>query len=340
MNFVYNWIVRHLRNKIKGNKGDSIHMNSKDKDSSQLPDRKWWNGHIDEIVRPKVTFAISAWTDLLGFGSCLDNIGWNLNHYERHFRTIARIESFRESASRFGGPNSTYFVLNDGIGMTRDIPEEPVPLPTLWLALFVCIRRHYLWNKRDKAARFPGVRTVIAAGQRLVDPAWVDGLSTKPRGFDIRKPSIIRIGDVPEPPRGPNINRIALYTPREFQLNLAFAKAYTLDAMGSRHGLKGSHIFIDESLVRLLKFRLDGSSRYEPDCWRYRVSYGSGKNSLLLVLEQGNASGAEHAARYSIILHLILPKLQTRWGTTKVYRVIKTTRHAVGYLDKETINLN
>lgn len=315
-------------------------MNSKDEDASQLPDSQWWNDHIDEIVQPKVNLAISAWTDLLGFGSCLDNIGWNLNHYERHFKTIARIESFRKSVSRLGGRNSTYFVLNDGIGMTRDVSAEPVHLTSLWLALFLCIRRHHLWNKRDKAASFPGARTVIAAGQRLVDPGWVEGLSTKPRGFDIRKPNFITIGDIPEPPIGPNIDRIALYTPREFQLNLAFAKAYTLDTMGSRHGLKGSHIFMEESVVRLLKFRFDGSSRFEPDCWRYRVNCRLGKNGLVLVLEQGNASGSEHVSRYSVVLHLILPKLQTRWGTTKVYRVMRAIRHAVGYIDEETINLD
>jgi len=95
-------------------------------DDSQI---EYLKEHIDKIVRPKVRRVICAYSDLLGFGACLDNLDWDIEHEERHHKTIKRLSIFVECAREIGGIESTCFALNDCFAINYDLPEEEPVLP-------------------------------------------------------------------------------------------------------------------------------------------------------------------------------------------------------------------
>lgn len=292
-------------------------------DDSQI---EYLKKHIDKILRPKVRQVICAYSDLLGFGACLDNLDWDIEHEERHHKTIKRLSIFVKRAREIGGIKYTCFALNDCLAINYDLPEEePVLLPPLWGFLLFMGRTHARLNYLDQNMGFPGVRTVWAAGKRLVDPAWIQGLSTEPRGQDISHPKgIICITDNPDGPSGlkKKLERIATYTPREFQLNIAFSKAYALDEEGSAIGLRGPYLFVDESLLRILCYSFKGDSRTSKDCWGYEVIdvVEGDKRTITLRHEDGQAS---HDVYSQLTLRRIRARQKMRWGDTSTYRLME-----------------
>lgn len=161
-------------------------------DEKQIKNPK---NNINEIVKPKVSYVICAYSDMLGFGACLNTLEWNIQRKETHYKTIRRLQFFVEQARKIGGLNSTCFALNDCLAINYDLPEEePFYLPHLWGFLQFLCRTHSRLNKIDKKIGFPGVRTVWTAGQRLFDPAWIEGLSRKPSGEDISHPKGVTWG--------------------------------------------------------------------------------------------------------------------------------------------------
>jgi hypothetical protein len=287
---------------------------------------KYIREHVDEIIRPKAKVAICAYSDLLGFGSCLDNLGWDILKTEFHHKTIRRLQYFIEKARKIGGRKSTCFALNDCLSINYDLPEkEPVHLPEIWWFLLSLVRTHLYLNKIDKMMDFPGVRTVWAAGQRLIDPAWIEGLSTEPRGQDISHPKgVYWIA------RGPSAiaeckkeqKRIATYTPREFQLNLAFSKAYALDEGGTDIGLEGPYLFVDESLIMILCNSVEGQPRTSKDCWGYFIVDLLEGTKRTISLYKENSQGKDELY-YQLKLKRIRKKLKMRWGYTSTYRLVE-----------------
>jgi hypothetical protein len=263
---------------------------------------------------------------MLGFGACLDRIDWNIRKEETHYKTVRRLRFFVEQARRMSGPDSTGFVLNDSLAINYDLPEEePFHLPTIWGFLLFLARTHSHLNRIDKEMGFPGVRTVWTAGQRLFDPAWAEGLSREPSGEDIsHAKGVTWISETIEPPPElkKRIERVATYTPREFQLNLAFSKAYMLDEAGSAIGLKGPFVFVDESLVQILSTSLDGESRTAKDCWRYFVTDDNQETVRTITLQNLSYPQGKWSPYY-LKLEKVNGEQDMRWGRTCTYRLME-----------------
>jgi len=298
-------------------------------------DDQWWDENIDYFLKPKIRFTISAWSDLLAYGDCLDAIKWDLTQYEKHYKTIRRLDSFREWFSISKITSAVHFILNDGLGMTQDIFEEPPYWPGLWHVIIRHIRRHHEFNLRDQNNGFAGVRTVFAAGQRLVDAAWLEGYSSKPKGEDIErvKSTGVRKFKKVKPGQG----RACIYKPREFQMNLAIAKAYTLDKKGKKAGLSGPNIFFDDSIVQFMKLRSDGGSRSKPDCYNNRIKFYKQGKGLLVALEEKYYK--KYRSLCSLMLDPHVRNLKVPWGKTNVYKVSKITNYRLTLFGKEVINL-
>ncbi len=49
---------------------------------------------------------------------------------------------------------------------------------------------------------------------------------------------------------------IMVYSPKEFQMNTAFSKAYIIETAGTKAGLTGTNLYIDEEFLKYLEFIL------------------------------------------------------------------------------------
>lgn len=283
-----------------------------------------------EPPKPLVTRVISTWSDMLGFGSCLDKLNWDLTIEESTNKTVNRLDMFRKSVTKQGSPEVTCFALNDGIGMTYDLPkEEPIHLPTMWGYFMQFAGFHNHLNKIDKEAGYPGIRSVWAAGHRLVDSSWREGFSRKVSGQDTEPPSRPWSGFRTPPTK--EKKRIATYTPREFQLNLALAKAYTLDDLGSKGGLEGPHLFVDESFMSTILLKFDHTCRSLPDVWGYRTKkLGSGK-SITVALEKKCNYGESFETTGLLKLEVIRKNKKVRWGNTNIYKLLYAENNQIPY---------
>ncbi|MCK5608710.1 hypothetical protein KAR91_42930 [Candidatus Pacearchaeota archaeon] len=280
---------------------------------------------IDEIVHPKSRRVICSYSDLLGFGHNLDRIKWKIEHKEIHYQSIKRIEFLIEKARVINMRRTTTLALNDCFAMNFDIDEsEDIPPWEIWQFLIYSARIHKSLNKGDKKMGNPGVRTVWTAGERLFDPSWVEGRSSEPKGQDIGHPRLHWVSPrgKPHPETVREMRRISSYTPREFQLNIAFSKAFTLEEQGSRIGLKGPHIFVDESLFEILYYSHCGDLRKIKDCWGYWVveSKKNNRNSYKLRQKVGNE---KFKNVYQLIFKTIPKKREMRWGKTSLYQLIE-----------------
>lgn len=289
-------------------------------------DRAFIKKHIDFIVKPIIKNVICSYSDMLGFGSCLNNLGWDLTKKEENYKSIKRLSFFVERAQKIGGLNSTCFALNDCLAINYDLPEhEPVFLPGVWGFIMYLARNHLLLNETDQKIGFPGVRTVWTGGQRLFDPQWVEGISTEPSGIDVSTvKGVYWVAQTPEGPPGlkKKLARVATYTPREFQLNIAFSKAYKLEGKGSSIGLQGPGLYVDESFLEVLVKTLDGNSRTRADCWEYYINVETGENTKIIKLcHPSYTNNGKQSPQ--IKLKEIASNLKMPWGGTSVYKMME-----------------
>lgn len=199
---------------------------------------------------------LCSWTDLLGFGSTFFSSGWNpsleaLKHLYRRI-TAAQRAWFRSIM-----PTHDFaLALNDGL--VRCTPIEKLghlDLIAMWLRASVFAHLDILHE--EKAAGWPGARTVITYG-----------LSLQHSVSELRFDDFILTYTKPDPTRLSQIskaigNPLVFVNPLPLQLNLAFARAYLLDAGGSRIGLSGPRLFVDHSF---LDFILRAAPTLEAGC--------------------------------------------------------------------------
>jgi len=169
---------------------------------------------------------ICAWYDLLGFGQPLVDSKWNLND-ERCKGQLSRIESMHFGISNFFSAThgSITFNLNDGVIANLDIEKSKLGFkPQLVMALDDLILEFESLNTRDYRSGFPGMRGILTFGHRY------NYTHTE---------STVMVAN----------NRTIAYHPKVFQMNTAFSKAYIIESSGSKAGISGNHLYIDEFLL-------------------------------------------------------------------------------------------
>jgi len=171
----------------------------------------------------------SCWSDLLGFGASLDELGWDLDD-PRAEAIVRRLLALRGhvSALHYGFDEETLFV-NDGVirtlvaeSFSRVGPERHSLLS--WL--LTCLDTHCIVTGQEQDYGLPGIRTVICEGQVL-------------RYFHERDP---RSNDA----------TAADLLPLSTQLNTALAKCYLAERAGHRIGLKRGGLYIEQSILDTL----------------------------------------------------------------------------------------
>lgn len=207
---------------------------------------KWRQKSIDKILEP--SYCIASWTDICGFGSMLEANSWDLEKLQlanmvrllNEFFSIAgqpmliNIDPF---------PNDKVIILNDGIARTVDLGyADKVNSYQFLMFLRDLIVTHYLLLKVTKEYSL-GVRTILAGGQRIqYSPVKITGHSML--HYENEKISIF----------GKQLLETTfVYNPLEFQMNTAFAKAFTIDNLGSKNGIKINGFYIENEFLNNLK---------------------------------------------------------------------------------------
>lgn len=203
---------------------------------------KWRQKSIDKILQP--SNCIASWTDICGFGSMLENSNWDLEKLQQA-NIIKLLNEFSSIAGRpllvniDPFPNDKIIILNDGIARTVDLKHID-KLNSYQFLIFLrdLITTHYLLLKVTKDYSL-GIRTIVAGGQRIqYSPEKTTGHSALYYDND-------KISDFGKK----LLETTFVYNPIEFQMNTAFAKAFTIDNLGTKNGIKINGFYIEKGFI-------------------------------------------------------------------------------------------
>lgn len=195
---------------------------------------------------------ICAWSDLLGFGTSLRAGGWN--DIETVQSTLDRVVRLHDLAVSSFCDFETMFMINDGIARNFDFcPDRGLFRIINWLRGLW--ETHDRINQLEQESGHPGIRTVLTYGKRAT---YSEGNWKTSELMLANRPNLSH-EDLSFMYHDKFLSKTIIYVPVEFQMNLAFAKAYFLESLGSRHGLPGPRFFIDNSLVDFLLTSLNGT---------------------------------------------------------------------------------
>lgn len=202
------------------------------------------------------------WSDLLGFGNAFIEGEWSLNSVSSQ-KNIERLKRLETSLHRSNDPSKEVaFVLNDGLARVYDLPNPNEDVTQFLWWLHTALSNHWLLNASDMQYGSPGVRTVMSFGDRV--KAW-RGHTTYGDHF-LGNTKHKEIAD----------KKICIYSPDEFQLNLAFSKAYIIESSGTRGGFPGPNLYIDELALDVIESFLSATEfeHLMPDGEEDHGSYG------------------------------------------------------------------
>lgn len=195
----------------------------------------------------KETFCL--WCDLLGYGKPFIDAGWNL-YDERvllNIERISRLKDMFQSANNY--PIEKSLIMNDGFIRSMDIISAYNGTQQNYLYWFNQVLNNFLLlNRIDKNTGFPGARAVLTYGHRF------EYMSDRITAADVVFTS---------PENIPKYEKNTIvYSPKEFQMNTAFSKAYIMEDAGSKVGLKGANLYIDIDFLKKMKEILEFGSAY------------------------------------------------------------------------------
>lgn len=181
------------------------------------------------------------WTDICGFGSLLEKYNWDLQklnnnkvmELQRYFYNI--MGAIHETEERT-------LILNDGIAKVLKYSNFlRVNSDIILFYLRDLLISHYVfWKQANKFGI--SVRSVFAAGE------YIPYATNNQTGKRILQYNPSNISE-----RGKKIlNTTYVYNPTEFQMNTAFAKAFTIEGMGRKAGILPDFFYIESSAVELI----------------------------------------------------------------------------------------
>lgn len=204
---------------------------------------------IGNPPKMKTSNYLCMWSDLLGFGDMFFKNDWQLNETQKK-EIYSRLQQAHNTVLYYSSPfNERNLILNDGIAKVFKVKKDffaKTKLNEIGFFLRTAIQVHVNINHTEISNNLPGCRTVIAFGegvQYLTEEVRFDDYVlnyTKPKGK--------KISDIAKE----NGNPIIIYNPIELQMNTAFSKAYLLENCGSKRGLDGNNLYIDESVINAI----------------------------------------------------------------------------------------
>lgn len=257
----------------------------------------------------KTRNSFCMWSDLLGFGNVYSDNNWDLNDKQKH-EVYDRLVAAHSAVLYFSTPFERDMILNDGIAkvfMPDDGPFNKSDINSVSIFFRHCIELHMAISQTEKANGYPGCRSVIAFGdsiEYLAEEVKFDDYVlnyTKPEGHEIS--SIAgRVG-----------NPTIIYNPKELQMNTAFSKAFILESGGSKAGLPGNNMYIDQSVIdAIIKY---GEKKSLIHVWQEL------DNELRLLIPYDKDNLNEVVIGFAFDKVVIPPKVGRY--TTKVYKLLK-----------------
>ena len=185
------------------------------------------------------TDCFCCWSDFLGFGDSFEKGGWTFASevcQENIHRLKSIWESYHDPSS---APDDVALFLNDGMARVFDITEQTRdPKRILRWLVFACIY-HMASSRTDGANGFAGARGVLSYGERVL------------LGEETKSLSDYLIGTADA--KGQFSRRVCVYSPKEFQLNLAFSRAYIIESSGKSAGLEHPSLYVDAAALNALE---------------------------------------------------------------------------------------
>lgn len=211
-------------------------------ESSEYRERVAWRRKVTDKDL-NIIPCVSAWFDICGYGSLLEKCSWNL----RTLRDNGFFEALSLAYDQMGNPfiadvpphpTERVLVINDGVARTVDL-VSPVHVSSLSLLFYV--RDLFLAHfqlMRSLARLGLGLRTVLSGGERCqYSPQAISGQS------------ILYHSGNPSAYGRALLGQQFVYYPAEFQMNTAFASAYTIEALGSKTGIRPNRLYIARTWI-------------------------------------------------------------------------------------------
>jgi hypothetical protein len=211
-------------------------------ESSEYLEREAWRRKVSD-KEMNIIPCVSAWFDICGYGSLLEKCNWNL----RTLRDEGFFEALSRAYERLGQPfivdvpprpTERVLVINDGIARTIDLtsPAHVEPMRLLFYVRDLFLAHFQLMGSLARLGL--GLRTVLAGGERCqYSPQSISGESV-----------LYHSGNPSEYGRA-ILSQQFVYYPPEFQMNTAFASAYTIEALGSKTGIFPNRLYIARTWV-------------------------------------------------------------------------------------------
>ena len=200
----------------------------------------------------RVIDCFCLWSDLLGFGNKFIEKNWNLNR-EDWEDIRERLLSAHSVAIQNTSNKQRLLILNDGIAKVCPFFKSDYQSLLLQSSFFFreAVMIHQEIKKKEASKGLPGARTVVAFGNSAsyIEPEF----KYDDYFFNYTKPDPDGLSNAAQSVGNPTV----IYNPAELQMNTAFSKAYMIESVGSKGGVAGSNIFIDESVIDVLKLLAD-----------------------------------------------------------------------------------
>ena len=221
-------------------------------ETSEYLERVHWRHRVNK-KELEVIPCISSWFDICGYGHALESVEWQLIK----LRDIGLFEILGHAYALLGYPlisgvppmpSERVLVINDGIARTTDLPVPAYIDHGVFLFYVRDLLLKHFQLQRVLADQKLGLRSVLAGGERCqYTPQSVTGRSILHYSGE---PSAFGIG---------LLHQQFVYHPAEFQMNTAFAMAYTIEALGSKGGIKPNRLYISDTWLNSINTALQAS---------------------------------------------------------------------------------
>jgi len=207
--------------------------------SDEHRERDQWRLRVNQRALPVIP-CISAWFDICGFGKILESVNWSLESLRDSglFKALDSAYTVLGNPFIVGAPpmpTERVLIINDGVARTADLNPQYLDQAVLLFYVRDLFIAHFHLLK-TLVGHGLGLRTVFAGGERSqYSPASVTGSS------------LLQYTGMPSDFGKNVLAQQFVYNPIEFQMNTAFAMAYTIEALGTKGGIKPNRLYITEN---------------------------------------------------------------------------------------------
>lgn len=198
---------------------------------------------LSKSSSPVKYHSLCVWSDLLGFGEPFIENNWDLPDGAWN-ETAERLFKAQREFIGYNTIPSKILILNDGLGCV--LSTDNVPLNSIAFFIMSNMRAHMVINCQEKQIGLPGARSIMAYGDciRYLPPEF--HLDDYVLPYTRSNPN--ELSNIAKRTGNPTI----VFSPREFQMNTAFSKAFLLDEAGHKYGIGGNNFYIDQSFFKYI----------------------------------------------------------------------------------------